>query len=139
MFWVGVIDGEVDDGPAVVVALDVDVVVVVVEVDGLLLPLLPQAAVNAPAAMIATPPAAAAMGPAFNPDLMSVSPIVRRLMSDTLRAIYGRRPRRVRWRNHVSNHTPGKDAISAQSMRRWRRDRGIDGSTLCHVVSTINR
>jgi hypothetical protein len=70
MFWVGDIDGEVDDGPVVVVAVvALDVVGVVVEVDGLL-PLLPHAAVNAPAAMIATPPAAAAMRPAFNPDLI---------------------------------------------------------------------
>jgi hypothetical protein len=80
MFWVGDIDGEVDDGPVVVVAVPLDVVVVVVEVDGLLLPLLPHAAVNAPAAMIATPPAAAAMRPAFAPDLISVFPIIRRLL-----------------------------------------------------------
>ena len=76
MFWVGDSDGEVDDGPVVVVAAVLDVVVVV-EVDGLLLP---HAAVNAPAAMIATAPAAAAMRPAFNPDLISVCPIARRLV-----------------------------------------------------------
>jgi hypothetical protein len=76
---VGDSDGEVDDGPAVVVAAALDVVVVV-EVDGLLLPLLPHAAVNAPAAMIATAPVAAAMRPAFNPDLISVCPIARRLV-----------------------------------------------------------
>jgi hypothetical protein len=80
MFWVGDSDGEVDDGPVVVVAAALDVVVVVVEVDGLLFPLLPHAAVNAPAAMIATAPAAAAMRPAFNPDLISVCPVLRRLV-----------------------------------------------------------
>ena len=86
MFAVGVTDGEVDDGPAVVVAEALDVlVVVVVVVEGLLLALLPHAAVNAPAAMIATPPAAAATRPAVNPDVISVRPIVRRLLSDTLR------------------------------------------------------
>jgi hypothetical protein len=78
MFWVGDSDGEVDDGPVVVVAAALDVVVVV-EVDGLLLPLLPHA-VNAPVAMIATAPVAAAMRPAFNPDLISVCPIARRLV-----------------------------------------------------------
>lgn len=72
MFWVGDTDGAVDDGAVVVVAVALDVVVVVVEVDGVLLPLLPHAAVNAPAAMIATAPAAAAMRPAVNPDVMSV-------------------------------------------------------------------
>jgi hypothetical protein len=84
MFWVGDSDGEVDDGPVVVVAAALDVVVVVVEVDGLLLPLLPHAAVNAPAAMIATAPAAAAMRPAFNPDLISVCPIACRLVDGTI-------------------------------------------------------
>jgi len=82
MFWVGDSDGVVDDGPVVVVAVALDVVVVVVEVEGWLLPLLPHAAVNAPAAMIATAPAAAAMRPAFNPDLISVCPIVPRLLLD---------------------------------------------------------
>jgi hypothetical protein len=82
MFWVGDSDGVVDDGPVVVVAVALDVVVVVVEVEGWLLALLPHAAVNAPAAMIATAPAAAAMRPAFNPDPISVCPIVRRLLLD---------------------------------------------------------
>ena len=82
MFWVGDSDGVVDDGPVVVVAVALDVVVVVVEVEGWLLALLPHAAVNAPAAMIATAPAAAAMRPAFNPDLISVCPIVPRLLLD---------------------------------------------------------
>jgi hypothetical protein len=73
MFAVGVTAGEVDDGPVVVAgALDVLVVVVVVVVEGLLLALLPHAAVNAPAAMIATAPAAAAMRAAFSSDFMSV-------------------------------------------------------------------
>ena len=78
MFAVGDTDGDLDDG--VVVAGALDVVVVVVE--GLLLALLPHAAVNAPAAMIAATAAAAAMRPAFNPDVMSGCPIVRRLLSD---------------------------------------------------------
>lgn len=72
MFAVGDTDEDVDDGPVVVVAAALDVVVVV-EVDGVLLPLLPQPAVNAPAAMTATAPAAAAMRPAFDP-----GPILRR-------------------------------------------------------------
>jgi hypothetical protein len=71
MFAVGVTAGEVDDGP-VVVAGALDVLVVVVVVEGLLLALLPHAAVNAPAAMIATAPAAAAMRAAFSSDFMSV-------------------------------------------------------------------
>lgn len=74
MFAVGDTDEDVDDGPVVVVAAALDVVVVVVdEVDGVLLPLLPQPAVNAPAAMTATAPPAAAMRPAFDP-----GPILRR-------------------------------------------------------------
>ena len=85
MFAVGVTDGEVDDGPAVVVAVALDVLVVVVVVVEGLLALLPHAAVNAPAAMIATAPAAAATRPAVNPDVISARPIVRRLLSDTLR------------------------------------------------------
>jgi hypothetical protein len=85
MFAVGDTDGEVDDGPVVVVAGALDVlVVVVVVVEGLLLALLPHAAVNAPAAMIATAPAAAAMRPAVNPDVMSVRPIVRPVGAITL-------------------------------------------------------
>jgi hypothetical protein len=71
MFAVGVTAGEVDDGP-VVVAGALDVLVVVVVVEGLLLALLPHAAVNAPAAMIATAPAPAAMRAAFSSDFMSV-------------------------------------------------------------------
>jgi hypothetical protein len=71
IFAVGVTDGEVDDGPVAVVAGALDVlVVVVVVVEGLLLALLPHAAVNAPAAMIATVPAAAATRPAVNPDVI---------------------------------------------------------------------
>ena len=86
IFAVGVTDGEVDDGPVAVVAGALDVlVVVVVVVEGLLLALLPHAAVNAPAAMIATAPVAAATRPAVNPDVISVRPIVRRLLPDTLR------------------------------------------------------
>jgi hypothetical protein len=61
MFCVGDIDGVGDA---------LDVVVVVVEVAGALLPLLPQAAVSAPAAMIAAVPTAAAMRPALNSSLM---------------------------------------------------------------------
>jgi hypothetical protein len=128
MFAVGVTAGEVDDGPVVVAgALDVLVVVVVVVVEGLLLALLPHAAVNAPAAMIATAPAAAATRPAVNPDVISVRPIVRRQSLDTLRqacrgkrrisllpvpavlpAIYRLRRRRVRRRDHVSNDTAAR-------------------------------
>ena len=86
IFAVGVTDGGVDDRPVAVVAGALNVlVVVVVVVEGLLLALLPHAAVNAPAAMIATAPAAAATRPAVNPDVISVRPIVRRLLSDTLR------------------------------------------------------
>ena len=71
IFAVGVTDGEVDDGPVAVVAGALGVlVVVVVVVEGLLLALLPHAAVNAPAAMIATAPAAAATRPAVNPDVI---------------------------------------------------------------------
>jgi hypothetical protein len=80
MFWVGDSDGAVVDGPVVVVGAALDVVVAgvvvgvvvgVVEV-GALLALLPHAAVTAPAAMIMTAVAAAAMRPAFDPDLISV-------------------------------------------------------------------
>jgi hypothetical protein len=108
IFAVGVTDGEVDDGPVAVVAGALDVVVVVVVVEGLLLALLPHAAVNAPAAMIATAPAAAATRPAVNPDVISVRPIVRRLLSDTLRQWLLLCRRRVPRRNHVSNHTAAR-------------------------------
>jgi hypothetical protein len=72
MFSVGDSDGAVVDGPAVVVGVAAVVVVVVVDVAGWL-PLLPHAAVSAPAAMIATAPTAAATRLAFIPYLMSVS------------------------------------------------------------------
>jgi hypothetical protein len=91
MFCVGDIDGVVDNGPVVVVGATLDVVVVVVDVEGLLLVLLPHA-VNAPAAMIATAPAAAAMRPAFNPDLISVRPIVRESGRDDIPALWAPTP-----------------------------------------------
>src|SRR5262249_33661028 len=84
MFWVGDTDGAVVDCAVVVVGTAIgvgavvgvgrarDVVaVVVVEVEGLLLALLPHA-VSTPAAMIVTAAAAAAMRPAVDPDLISV-------------------------------------------------------------------
>lgn len=113
-FWVGDTDG--DTGPVVVVGVALDVVVVVVDVAGLLLALLPHA-VNTPAAMIATAPAAAATRPAVVPDLIPVRPIVRDCCSRfvlveaerevVLPSVFFVIPRRrqVARRNHVSNHT----------------------------------
>jgi hypothetical protein len=81
MFSVGDIDG-----PVVVIGATLDVVVaVVVDVEGLLLAVVPHA-VNAGAAMIATATPAAATRPAFNPDLISLRPIVRESGRDDIAA-----------------------------------------------------
>ena len=117
MFAVGDTDGEVDDGPVVVVAGALDVLVVVV-VEGLLLALVPHAAVNAPAAMIATAPAAAAMRPAVNPDVMSVRPVVRPVSAITLATT----PRRGRGFGAVGEVVASRSRwIDRQAVRRFAK------------------
>jgi hypothetical protein len=76
MFSVGDSEGAVVVVAGAVVVVGAGVDVVVVGVDGSSLPSSPHA-VSATAAMIATAPAAPAMRPALNPDLIPVCPIVR--------------------------------------------------------------
>jgi hypothetical protein len=126
MFWVGDTDGAVVDGPVVVVGAALVVAVAVVGVDvvvgavvsavvdvvevGALLALLPHAAVTAPAAMIVTAVAAAAMRPAFDPDLIFGCPVIPRLFSEGTVS-----PRR-RWRSQFHLRICC-DLVSAT---RWR-------------------